>query len=75
MTVVLGIAIDAAVLTLGLTLPVNLTAAESPAIQFVEWTGALALTALVVWRFREGALKSGYKELVSNLVPVYRRLK
>ena len=74
-TVVLGIAIDAAVLTLGLTLPVNLTAAESPAIQFVEWTGALALTALVVWRFREGALKSGYKELVSNLVPVYRRLK
>ena len=74
-TVVLGIAIDAAVLGLGLTFPVNLSAAESPAIRFVEWTGALALTALVVWRFRQGALKSGYKELVSNLVPVYRRLK
>ena len=74
-TVVLGIAIDATVIGLGLTLPVNLSAAESPAILFVEWTGALALTALVVWRFRQGAFKSGYKELISNLVPVYRRLK
>ena len=74
-TVVLGVVIDAAVLALGLTLPVNLSAAQSPAIQLVEWSGALALTALMVWRFRQGALKSGYKDLISNFVPAYRRLK
>lgn len=74
-TTVLGIAIDALVIALGLTLPVNLTASESAAIQFVEWTGAFILIALIVWRFREGALKSGYDDLVSNMTPVLRYLK
>ena len=74
-TVVLGIAVDVAVIALGLTLPVNLSAAQSPTIQIVEWTGAILLIGLIVWRFRRGALKSGYRELVSNVVPVYRRMK
>lgn len=74
-TTVLGIAIDALVIALGLTLPVNLTASESAAIQFVEWAGAFILIALIVWRFREGALKSGYDDLVSNITPVFRFLK
>ncbi len=74
-TTVLGIVIDALVIALGLTLPVNLTASESPAIQFVEWAGAFILIALIVWRFREGALKSGYDDLVSNITPVFRFLK
>ena len=74
-TTVLGIVIDALVIALGLTLPVNLTASESPAIQFVEWAGAFILIALIVWRFRKGALKSGYDDLVSNITPVFRFLK
>ena len=74
-TTVLGIVIDTLVIALGLTLPVNLTASESAAIQFVEWAGAFILIALIVWRFREGALKSGYADLVSNITPVLRYLK
>ena len=74
-TTVLGIGIDAAVIALGLTLPVNLSASESPAIQFVEWASAFTLIALIVWRFREGALKSGYEDLVSNIAPVLRLLR
>ena len=71
-TIVLGIAIDTAIIAFGLTLPVNLSASESPAIRFVEWAGAITLIALIVWRFREGALKSGYKDLISNIKPVFR---
>ena len=74
-TVVLGIAIDTAIIAFGLTLPVNLSASESPAIQVVEWAGAITLIALIVWRFREGALKSGYEDLISNMRPVFRRPK
>ena len=74
-TVVLGIVIDTVIIAFGLTLPVNLSASESPAIQVVEWAGAITLIALIVWRFREGALKSGYEDLVSNMQPVFRRSK
>ena len=74
-TVVLGIAIDTVIIAFGLALPVNLSASESPAIQVVEWAGAITLIALIVWRFREGALKSGYEDLMSNMKPVFRRLR
>ena len=74
-TTVLGIAIDMLIIAFGLTLPVNLSASESPAILFVEWAGAITLIGLIVWRFREGALKSGYEDLVSNIRPVFGRLK
>lgn len=73
-TTALGIAIDAAVIAWGLTLPVKLSGAESPAILVVEWLGAIILIGMIVWRFRRGALKSGYQELVSNVRPVFRRL-
>jgi len=71
-TTILGIAVDVVLISLGLTLPVNLSASESPAILFVEWSGAIALIALILWRFREGALKSGYRDLVSN-ISLFRR--
>ncbi len=74
-TTLLGIAIDAAVIALGVALPVNLAASETAAIQFVEWAGATVLIALMAWRFREGAFKSGYQDLVSNVAPAYRRIK
>ena len=74
-TAILGIAIDAVVIAAGLTLPVNLSASESPAIQLVQWTGALSLIALIAWRFREGALKSGFEDLVSTIAPISKRLE
>lgn len=74
-TTVLGIAVDVVLIGLGLTLPVNLSASESPAILFVEWTGAIAMIALIVWRFSEGALTSGYRDLISNIALLRRGLR
>ena len=74
-TTILGILIDVVMIATGLTLPVNLSVSHAPAIQVLEWTGSLALIALIVWRFRAGALKSGYKDLVSNLRPFGNRIK
>ena len=74
-TTILGIMIDMVLIATGLTLPVNLSVSHAPAIQVLEWTGSLALMALIVWRFRAGALSSGYKELISNLRPFGNRIK
>ena len=66
-TVAIGILVDTLVLAAGATLSVNLGAVHAPAIQILEWTGAFLLVALIVWRFRAGALKSGYQDLLANL--------
>ncbi len=65
-TVVLGLAIDALLLTAGLTISVNLDASHSPAIRLLQWGSALLLIALIVWRFRAGALRRGYEDLLLN---------
>ncbi|MCY4532959.1 MAG: SO_0444 family Cu/Zn efflux transporter [Gammaproteobacteria bacterium] len=70
-TVVLGIAIDLLLIATGYELTVNLDASESPALLALQWGGALALGALIIWRFRAGALKSGYNDLLLNLKPVF----
>ena len=69
-TVALGVAIDLLMIAFGLELSVNLEASDSPALMIVQWGGALGLIALIVWRFRAGALRSGYEDLVSNLRPL-----
>ena len=69
-TVALGVAIDLLMIAFGLELSVNLEASDSPVLMVVQWGGALGLVALTVWRFRAGALKSGYEDLVSNLRPL-----
>ena len=74
-TVVLGIIIDLALISLGVSLAVNLDASDSPAIMVVQWASALGLAALIVWRFRAGALKSGYQDLVSNVGPWFAPAK
>ena len=73
-TVALGILIDIALLAAGFSITVNLDASESPAILALQWGGALALGALIVWRFWAGALRSGYDDLMLNLRPVGKRL-
>ena len=66
-TVAIGILVDTLVLAAGATLSVNLGAIQAPAIEALEWIGAFLLIALIVWRFKAGALKSGYQDLLSNL--------
>ncbi len=66
-TAVLGIVVDTLLLATGLTIPVNLSASHSPAIQVLQWGGAFLLIALIVWRFRAGALRSGYEDLLLNI--------
>ena len=68
-TAALGIAVDLLLLAFGLSLSVNLEASDSPALMAMQWGGALGLIALIVWRFRAGALKSGWDDLLSNLRP------
>ena len=72
-TVALGILIDALMLAAGWSLAVNLAASDSHAIAFVQWTGALGLVALLVWRFRAGAFKNGYREMFASLRPLVGR--
>ncbi|MDE0060706.1 MAG: SO_0444 family Cu/Zn efflux transporter [Defluviicoccus sp.] len=69
-TVALGIAVDLLMIALGLSLAVNLDASDSPAVAAIQWAGALGLFALMFWRFRAGALKGGYQDLLMNLRPV-----
>ena len=73
-TVVLGIAIDVALLTTGVSIAVNLDASDSPAILGLQWAGALGLAALIIWRFKAGALRSGFDDLVVNLRPIGKRV-
>ena len=66
-TVVLGIAIDALIFAAGLAISVNLAASHAPAVQLLQWGSALLLIALIVWRFRAGALRHGYEDMLLNL--------
>ena len=66
-TVALGVLIDVLLVFSGWSLSVNLNASDSPAVALVQWTGALGLIALIVWRSRAGALKSGYQQMFANL--------
>ena len=66
-TVILGIAVDMLVLAMGLSISVNLSASHSPAIMLMQWGGAIALIALIIWRFRAGALRGGFEDLMLNI--------
>lgn len=66
-TAVIGIAIDFILLSTGFTISVNMLPSESPAIQFIQWSGAIALIALIIWRYRAGAMRRGYDEMMANV--------
>ena len=72
-TLILGILIDALLLVTGFAVTVNLQASGSPALQFLQWAGALLLITLIVWRFRAGALRSGWEDLLLNFRGLSRR--
>ena len=71
-TVVLGVAIDLLMIAFGLSLAVNLEASDSPVLSTLQLLGALGLFALMAWRFRAGAFRTGYQDLFSNLRPAFR---
>ena len=66
-TVIVAIIVDALLLATGLTISVNLSASGSPAILLLQYVGAFALIALVIWRFRAGALRTGWQDLMQNI--------
>ncbi len=74
-TVILGILIDVLLLATGLTISVNLDASDSTVLWLIQWGGAFALIALIIWRFRAGALRSGYEDLLLNVRPLSRPWK
>ena len=71
-TVALGIVIDIVLLAIGVTVPVYLGPSESATIQLIQWGSAFALIALIVWRFRAGAFKSGYEDMLFNVRPLFK---
>lgn len=74
-TVLIGIAVDVLLLAAGIAIPVTLQMSSSPAIQILQWASTIALAALIIWRFRAGAMKSGYEDLMSNLRPLEKHFR
>lgn len=74
-TVLIGIATDMLLLAIGMTIPVTLQVSSSPTILALQWASAIALLALIVWRFRAGAMKSGYEDMMSNLRPLSKHFR
>ncbi len=62
-----GILFDYLALALGFRVVPTLDATGSGLISFLEWTGALLLLALIVWRFWRGAASAGYFDMLTNL--------
>ena len=65
--IVSGVALDLTLMAIGWEIAINLDGTTSGFIGFLEWTGAIALTALIIWRFWKGAAKAGYNDMVVNI--------
>ncbi len=65
--VISGIALDMALIYFGWNIALDLEGGESGIVGVLEWGGAIALTALIVWRFWKGAAASGYHDMVGNI--------
>ncbi len=72
-TAALGIGIDIMLLATGITVSVNLLPSESATLQFIQWAGGIFLVVLIIWRFRAGAMRSGYEDMMLNIRPLSNR--
>ena len=70
-TVLIGIVIDLLVISFGYSLAVNLQSSDSTPIALLQWGSAIILLGLVIWRFRAGALKTGYQDMMQNLAHIF----
>ncbi len=66
-TVLIAIAVDLLIIYFGFSLTVNLQSSDSTPIALLQWGSAIVLLLIVIWRFRAGALKSGYQDMMQNL--------
>lgn len=66
-TVIFGIGIDFLLLATGFELLVNLEQDHHEAIQAIQWISVIAFAGLVVWRFRNGAMQKGWRDMLGNL--------
>lgn len=72
-TVFFGVMLDLFMIAVGWQISVNLSASEAPAILILQWGGVIGLVALMIWRFRAGAFKSGWDDLWINVKPLWTR--
>ncbi|MCY4143213.1 MAG: SO_0444 family Cu/Zn efflux transporter [Gammaproteobacteria bacterium] len=72
-TAIVGIGIDFLLMATGFQIFANLEHDHSHAIQYVQYASVVAFAALVVWRFRAGALKRGWNDMMSNFRSMGRR--
>ena len=73
-TVLIGILLDLVLIWTGFEIMANLQKSENVVIEFTQIVSAVVLFALIVWRFRAGALKSGYEDMMINIKPAFRPL-
>lgn len=66
-TVIFGIGIDFLLLATGFELLVNLEQDHHHAVQVIQWISVIAFVGLVVWRFSNGALQKGWRDMLGNL--------
>ncbi len=66
-TVIVAVIVDVLMAAAALTLPLNLAASTSPNILFLQYVSTFAFIVLVVWRFRAGALRTGWSDLTKNV--------
>ncbi len=66
-TFAFGVLVDFLLIATGLQITVNLEPAHNEAIQLLQYASLAAFAALVVWRFRAGALQSGWRDVMVNL--------
>lgn len=66
-TVIFGIGIDFLLLATGFELLVNLEQDHHKAIQAIQWISVIAFAGLVIWRFRNGAMQKGWRDMLGNL--------
>lgn len=65
-TLILAIAIDTVLIAIGIGITVTLESSHDAVIQWLQITAAVAFIALIVWRAKDGALKSGWRDFVVN---------
>lgn len=65
-TAVIGIGIDLVLMATGFQIFATLEHEHSHAVQYIQYVSVAAFTALVIWRFRAGALKRGWNDMMSN---------
>ncbi len=70
-----GILLDLFLVSTGFSIVANIDSSDHDFIGFIQRAGAIILTILIVWRFSQGAAKSGYNDLVSNIKPVVQVTK